>query len=514
MIKKFLEAVVKSVDKEKGTFEVVASSGKPDRLGDTIDPKGWYLKNYKKNPVILWSHMAGGFGMPAIPPVARADKIWIEDEKELRIKGHFADTPFAQELRQLVEEGFLNAVSVGFLPLVEEKKGNIEIDEKMYRRATNEETEKGIYGEGENFSKQELLELSWVSIPALPTALVSARKMKLDLVTKALEEMKTEPFDIETYKDSGGSTRRRGKVRCPKCGEVRIVQRIEQVKTGLCSKCSLSQIGKEANRYKDGKWHQSNGYIGILASEVEPEFQCMKDSRGYIYEHRYIMAKKLGRPLEEFEQVHHLNGIKDDNRFENLELVGDGEHLLITKMQAKIKGLEEELEIRPYPGEHSCRLNPPGKYKRFRRENCQRKHDGKCIDVIWGITKGEEEKTEQQAFRYDKKVWTEASAKTHCKDNDGAFEAASEESLEPFEKRLDSFEKNLTKLEEAISVLTENSKVNPKKSTTLAEDKGREQNVRRKAKKSNMERLVIIFDKFCEILLRELRQKSENDKET
>ena len=201
MMKKFLQAQVKAVDKEEGVFEVIASSGKVDRLGDTIDPNGWYLKNYKKNPVILWSHNTGGFGSVAVPPVGKADKIWIKDGKQLMIKGHFADTPFAQELKTLVDGGFLNAVSVGFLPLVEDKKGMIDIEGKMFRRANDDEVKKGIYDSeyGEKFTHQELLELSWVSVPALPQALVSAKAMNLELVTKALEEQIGE--DSETEKE-------------------------------------------------------------------------------------------------------------------------------------------------------------------------------------------------------------------------------------------------------------------------------------------------------------------------
>ncbi|HUV08065.1 MAG TPA: head maturation protease, ClpP-related [Spirochaetia bacterium] len=77
----------------------------------------------------------------------------------------------------------------------------------------------------------------------------------------------------------------------------------------------------------------------------------------------------------------------------------------------------------PYPNHHSCRLEDPAKYDKFARKNCEQKHDGKCIDVIYGI---KDDKSEIQAYRYDKEVWTEADAKKHCQDHDGTFEPAEE----------------------------------------------------------------------------------------
>jgi hypothetical protein len=91
-----------------------------------------------------------------------------------------------------------------------------------------------------------------------------------------------------------------------------------------------------------------------------------------------------------------------------------------TNLSVKETDGDEETETKPYPNEHACRLNDPGKYERFVR--IKRKHNGKEYSAIIGFKKGGG--SEDQAYRYPKDTWSETEARAHCKDHDGSFEAA------------------------------------------------------------------------------------------
>jgi len=136
---------------------------------------------------------------------------------------------------------------------------------------------------------------------------------------------------------------------CPICGKERWVY------TGNSgSKCYYCGH-KDANGNGVGNWH--GGYVkrkdGYIEVKIQPKnfFYPMANKKGYIFEHRLVMAKYLGRCLSDWEIVHHRNRIKDDNRIENLELVTDAGHkqitryeMIIAKMQYRIDELEKELE--------------------------------------------------------------------------------------------------------------------------------------------------------------------------
>ena len=89
---------------------------------------------------------------------------------------------------------------------------------------------------------------------------------------------------------------------------------------------SESLIGKRNGHYKSGKFVDSNGVY--ILSRGHPN--CTKT--GYVYKHRIVMEKHLGRFLNKNEYVHHINFINTDNRIKNLTLCkGHGEHRLIEK---------------------------------------------------------------------------------------------------------------------------------------------------------------------------------------
>ena len=90
----------------------------------------------------------------------------------------------------------------------------------------------------------------------------------------------------------------------------------------------LGKTGRVTSRWKGGRNKVSSGYIEIYSPDHPNRHRTISSTGvgGYVLEHRLVMEKEIGRYLHPWETVHHINGIKDDNRIENLKLLPGKEH--------------------------------------------------------------------------------------------------------------------------------------------------------------------------------------------
>lgn len=82
-------------------------------------------------------------------------------------------------------------------------------------------------------------------------------------------------------------------------------------------------LGEMNPNYGGGKYIDDKGYVRMLMPDHPANI------KGYIYEHRAVMEQYVGRYLNQWETVHHINEIKSDNRLENLFLCSHAEHSAI-----------------------------------------------------------------------------------------------------------------------------------------------------------------------------------------
>jgi len=136
---------------------------------------------------------------------------------------------------------------------------------------------------------------------------------------------------------------------CPDCGKEQWVELLARGKpTSIrCRVCSNK--GARNPMWKGGRLRTNcgRGYVKVWVHPDDPLHAMSKDGNNYVPEHRLVMAQSLGRPLKKGEIVHHLNGIRDDNRLENLALTSLSEHqhnTLAKCFQVRIRELEEKLQ--------------------------------------------------------------------------------------------------------------------------------------------------------------------------
>jgi HK97 family phage prohead protease len=135
---------------ERG-LEFILSDGSVDRYDDLIEPSGWDLRAFSKNPIALWQHDTSF-------PIGTWHDLGVRGDA---LRGRLCLAPLGtseriDEIHRLVEAGVLRSVSVGFIPIESEPRGN---------------------SKGTRYKRQSLVETSLVAVPANANALLQARAL-------------------------------------------------------------------------------------------------------------------------------------------------------------------------------------------------------------------------------------------------------------------------------------------------------------------------------------------------
>jgi HK97 family phage prohead protease len=157
-VRKQLISPVAQLDSDMRALRFTISTDSIDREQDRIALAGWDVRNFQRNPVVLWAHDASRL------PIGRAFDLAIVDNalkasvefipETMPEGGAFADTVY-----RLAREGFIAATSVGFRPT-------------KWDYTTDKERGADDWFPGIDFEEQELVELSIVTVPANPEALI------------------------------------------------------------------------------------------------------------------------------------------------------------------------------------------------------------------------------------------------------------------------------------------------------------------------------------------------------
>jgi HK97 family phage prohead protease len=228
-------------------FRFCFSDASLDRAGDTINPEGWDLMAYRRNPVVLWAHDA------LAPPIGRTSGLFADH------RGLFGDVEFAAPevydfadvVFRLVRAGYLKAGSVGFLPI-------------DWTFAKDEGREFGI-----DFVRQELLEFSICPVPANSNALVEAATK--GLITRRAASLAAARFE------SAGAIQRAARLRRLAASDAQEGRPPAQQSGRLPSRAGLRL--QFAGTLVDRDREIDRSYPGLRRQELEDELAAAREAR-------------------------------------------------------------------------------------------------------------------------------------------------------------------------------------------------------------------------------------------
>lgn len=270
-------AAVRSVDVEKRTVDVVASTEAVDSHG-TVLVQDWNLDRFNKNPVVLWAH-GGGWGSTDELPLGRCTRCEVvNNQLEATIEFAGADiNDRAERVFQAFRQGFIRAVSVGFNP-------------HSYRWEMRDDIEVLV------FSDNELVELSVVPVGSNPDALARAlaarstpaAKPAPETTTMTEEERKLLAFAMRALELLGTTD--------PAAGEATLRGHLDAAKAHETDAAALTELrGEVATMRRDALLEGA-----VRAAQLPPRADWTEEQRTYLDSLSPLAAKGQRSPLESY----------------------------------------------------------------------------------------------------------------------------------------------------------------------------------------------------------------------
>ncbi len=101
-------------------------------------------------------------------------------------------------------------------------------------------------------------------------------------------------------------------------------------------KFAYKQIAEKCSNWNGGRWVDAKGYVYLY----KPDYH-RTTRKSYIQEHIWVWEQVHNKQLPKGWVIHHLNGIKGDNRPENLFAMRSGEHIYqVEPYKKRIRELE------------------------------------------------------------------------------------------------------------------------------------------------------------------------------
>ena len=246
---------IKAVDGEdkdgEKVFKIVISTNQVDRYGEIVNQDGIDFTNYLKNPIVLWGHDY------YLPPIGKTIEL-INQKTKTIAKFVFATTQFAQEIKSLVEGGFVNMSSIGFISQDFDRDKNVH-------------------------NKSELLEFSLVDVPANPGAEMQ-RSVMIKSMAQGIKELNCK--EVEAY------VCKKGDAGCKICSKI-----IEQIKLLEQKDIENAEIKPETPDLSEEK-EKDNKDIKEEEKEVKNEEKIFYDCKDLDFE----LLKEIEKVPEDLEE--------------------------------------------------------------------------------------------------------------------------------------------------------------------------------------------------------------------